>query len=1283
MKKPWRLLIYISVLAVLVWLGFANTAWADTSTPAREAAPALTSAPATGLSYKIRVEEDGIYRITYSDLQAVGVPVDSLDPRTFRMWEQGSEIAIYVEGEADGSFDPGDAILFYGRMARTRYQDPNVYWLTYGDGFGLRMSTRDVSPAGAPLVDDYPRQIHLEENTEYMRGVPMEPGADHWFWDTYNAFECAPGGFCLATRVLTYTVDLPTLSPLPRTATVRPRVVGVSESIAINPDHHLEIYVNGTKVGDAYWDGKTTFTGEFTFSQSLLIAGTNTITFYVPLDIVSSEYGAVDWLEVDYYSLYQAEDDVSVFSIAETGDRRVEIPGFTSPNVLLLDITNPQQPVRLVNAAIAPSGGAYTLTFQDAVSNPDNAYIAAAEPAFLTPANIALDTPSDLKNPANGADWIVITHAAFRTQAEQLAAHRASFSGLRTMVVDVQDVYDEFSGGLLDPEAIRQFLAYARDNWTPPAPRYVVLFGDGNYDYKNYLWHPNQQFIPPYLDLVDCFLGETAADNRFVAGPRTGDRPGVLECQKHAMPYMAIGRLPANNEIEANTMVRRIICYENPNDPICAGLNEIPGWESRIIFVADDNDNAGAFTCHSDEVAGQQRCPEQDFGFRPASPRAAPRPPGGPPSIPRDLQPLAIVNPQVSDRAGFIGDLVWLDANGNGRFDAGESGIDGVIINLWEDVDNDGVLSAPDVLIATVQSGDNPNTPAIERGWYGFDGLDKANYLVEIDASNFAAGMPLEGMTLSAGQNPLPVHMDGIVPDEYTRNKIYLKDEAAPGIVPYPDGTSARTALIDAINNGAAFVTYNGHASMTSWAGEYIMLTSVINSLTNTGAWPVFLPMTCLEGQFQDIAGSGLSESLVRAVDSNGNPIGAVAAWAPTGLGVATGHTYIYTGFFEAIFQEGILTLGDAILYAKRKLYESDSLFKDLIETYTLFGDPAMQLRVLQPDLEVTKEVTPAGVVQPGDVLTYTITVRNTGAATAFDVTISDVLPSSLIPQSWQATGVPVTQVGSVPYVWQVSEIAPGESAIITVVVQVDPAVTPGTPVVNTVEVSSGSADVNTVNNQATVVSDVGSVYAVGGIVFVDSNTNSTYDTGETGISGVPVALYEGVNLVASVLSDASGVYTFTNVVPGTYTVQVTVPPGFVPTSSTSREITVVNASVLGVDFGFISPTAVTLANVWFEQARPGVWVRWMALDEQGILGYHLYRGRTASTPHRVTARPIPAQGGSKATYAVWDRPPADGEWYYWVEAVAANGATTRMGPFVASNVQSGRHIFLPWQLGR
>ena len=202
---------------------------------------------------------------------------------------------------------------------------------------------------------------------------------------------------------------------------------------------------------------------------------------------------------------------------------------------------------------------------------------------WLKPQGILVDNPSDLHNPENGADYIIISHGDFITDVQPLADWRAS-QGLRVKVVDVQDIYDEFSFGLLDPQAIHDFLAYTYDYWQRPAPAYVLLVGDGNYDFKNYMGYNDRIFIPPYLADVDQFMGETVANNYYVSV--SGDDP---------LPDMYLGILPVRTRSGAASVVDKILAYEQ-NPPQNT-------WNQTAMFVADKYDpNAGDFPYLSDEI---------------------------------------------------------------------------------------------------------------------------------------------------------------------------------------------------------------------------------------------------------------------------------------------------------------------------------------------------------------------------------------------------------------------------------------------------------------------------------------------------------------------------------------------------------------------------------------------------------------------------------------------------------------------------------------------------------
>ena len=102
------------------------------------------------------MRQAGIYQLTYAQLDAAKLPVATLDPRTFRLYNQGKELRIRVTGEADAHFDAGDVLLFYGEGIDTRFTDTNVYWLTFGGSQGLRMVEKPSQGGGVPagLVHD-------------------------------------------------------------------------------------------------------------------------------------------------------------------------------------------------------------------------------------------------------------------------------------------------------------------------------------------------------------------------------------------------------------------------------------------------------------------------------------------------------------------------------------------------------------------------------------------------------------------------------------------------------------------------------------------------------------------------------------------------------------------------------------------------------------------------------------------------------------------------------------------------------------------------------------------------------------------------------------------------------------------------------------------------------------------------------------------------------------------------------------------------------------------------
>jgi hypothetical protein len=151
--------------------------------------------------------------------------------------------------------------------------------------------------------------------------------------------------------------------------------------------------------------------------------------------------------------------------------------------------------------------------------------------------------------------------------------------------------------------------------------------------------------------------------------------------------------------------------------------------------------------------------------------------------------------------------------------------------------------------------------------------------------------------------------------------------------------TAMQSRLIMQYNQGNQFVVYAGHGGTTRWGHENFLNISSVPNLNNGSRTPIMLPMTCLEGWYHfNGTTDGLSEAQIKRVGG-----GAVASYSPTGFQVQTGHDYLLEGFYEAVYDNNVLTLGEAVLNAKTNLESGSSFFHDLHDTFMLLGDPAMR----------------------------------------------------------------------------------------------------------------------------------------------------------------------------------------------------------------------------------------------------------------------------------------------------------------------------------------------------
>ncbi|MBN1876530.1 MAG: PKD domain-containing protein, partial [Anaerolineae bacterium] len=509
-----------------------------------------------GSQVKLKIEHSGLYRVTYADLSGVAPGLLSTDPRTWEVLNQGLPVAIYVEGEADGTFGADDSLLFYGQAIEDQYTRYNVYWLRAGSGAGLRMAERDGTPTDNPSPGMFSNQHHYEENLLYWRTVPDGQDKDHWFWEEVSVSGGTP-------VISTHTFDLYHIAADGPPGELRLLLHGYTSG-----EHLTQVCLNDTPLLSATeqaWEGRVEHLYQIPVTQTLFLEGTNVLQIEARLPAGSSISAFdVNWFEVAYQDTFVAEDNVLAFS-ASAGAYTFEVDGFTADDIGVFDVTDPLAPVRIINSVVDSENGG--VTFDDDVTH-DSEYIAQAVSQIPSPDLLELDASSAWASPANGATYVIITHPNFYNAVQPLAEYRRS-QGETVVTVKTEDLYDEFNAGIFGPEGIRSFLEYAYLHWSPRLV-YVVLVGDSSLDSKKYLSSSYTDLLPVYHTEVPLF-GQAPNDSEYAKVYGDDDYPDLI-----------VGRITARYTSDVATVVSKIQAYEQSPSP--------GEWLRRAILVADDND---------------------------------------------------------------------------------------------------------------------------------------------------------------------------------------------------------------------------------------------------------------------------------------------------------------------------------------------------------------------------------------------------------------------------------------------------------------------------------------------------------------------------------------------------------------------------------------------------------------------------------------------------------------------------------------------------------------------
>ena len=528
---------------------------------------------------KVYVTEDGLFRIDPAWLGKYGAP-EEIDPRTLRLFYQGEEQALDVKGQEDGRFDANDYLIFYARFRRddrefgSLYGKRNVYWLTWGGEEGRRFVERSGAPGNDfPQARSFRSTAHFEVDIQYDP-LPSAPDADrdHWFWDkpVKGTKPEIPGSGSFAGNLAAPDLEAE------ESARLRVALHGSSDL----PHHTVTKLNNLYTINDTIWGAKSAGQIELRFESeiphSYLRDGVNRLLLQVFADQDKFDLVYLNWFTLEYRRLYKAEEGYLEFGRFSDEEQRITVSGLRNTDVELYDVANG---IRFTELQIASAGGGVEVTFEDA-SPPFVLYAVADSQALKTPRG-QLDVPSSWRDPANGADYLIIAHPSLLGEGQKLAEHRRT-QGLQVELISAEDLYDEFSHGRFGSQGIADFIRYAYDHWDR-RPGYVLLLGDDTYDYRSILGSGVMLSVPT---LYYQSRGRGRAPSDYLYSLVDGD---------DLLPDLAIGRIAASVRGEARQMVAKIIDYDLAPEP--------GDWRSRAIYLA--NHHALNFTDPSDSLAAR------------------------------------------------------------------------------------------------------------------------------------------------------------------------------------------------------------------------------------------------------------------------------------------------------------------------------------------------------------------------------------------------------------------------------------------------------------------------------------------------------------------------------------------------------------------------------------------------------------------------------------------------------------------------------------------------------
>ena len=488
--------------------------------------------------FKISVAKEGIYRISSEALRQAGF-TGSPDPASFQLFHRGTEQAILVEGDADGQFDDTDYIEFYGRandgtLDATLYVNPSMqphkyynlfsdttaYFLTYGVQTGKRINSVGGDPSGLTEETHHWCEKLLVPTDSYSAGI--DHGNVHQ--TLFDQGEGWMGVNILQNEEASYVIEGITQAvPAAGKPSLDFLITGRGPMT-----HNVGLYAGGRFLTTLSFSGYESYHHTQALEWSDIAAdGSIAITMKVT-GVSGADRVSAGFIRIRFPQKIDMSGSEKIFFLSpNNGDKSyVTISNYPS-DTRLFDLTNPAEVIRMQTTE--------TTTLNAVIPSTSLPRKIMATNVFLSP---KIKPVSFRQIHPASHDYIIITHPTLRKSAlgyadpvKSYAAYRSSTAGggFDTLIVNIDELYDQFNYGERSPRAIFQFMKFLA---SVKLPAYLFLIGKGlDVDYA---YGRQTDLFPDYKDLVPS-AGYPGADMAFSAGLAGTDH----------VPAVATGRLTA------------------------------------------------------------------------------------------------------------------------------------------------------------------------------------------------------------------------------------------------------------------------------------------------------------------------------------------------------------------------------------------------------------------------------------------------------------------------------------------------------------------------------------------------------------------------------------------------------------------------------------------------------------------------------------------------------------------------------------------------------------------